>query len=375
MHKDNTPKECVLCGRCLEVCPIFQVTQREELSPRGKGFLLGHYHEFDIGDKKTIELAELCVGCRRCLGVCPQKIDLPLEIARLKSVHPDWKARIWARIIKSGPSLLPAIKGTRAIIPRSAPLLKHLLLTKPPLPTLFKVSCNIQDTSKQAVIFPGCVGRQLRPELEKKAVRLLSMLGYEVHETPDWQCCGYPLGSAGLFEQEKMEMAGNVQLWQSIGKPEIFTFCATCLYGLKDPFGSFDEPDSWQAFRQSVRSLTLELLKFDPLLEPLLKKPSLLWHEPCHGTGDSEQIIRNFMKRAGLDLTILNKKCCGMGGSFALQHPGLSAGIAEDFWQSADCPQNTLVLSDCNGCVLQLDATKPHKISVAHWLEIISPGE
>ena len=372
MRRNNTSKECILCGLCLEVCPVFQITQREELSPRGKGFLFMHFHEFDIKDKKTIELAELCVGCRRCLGVCPQKIDLPLEIARLKSVHPDWKAWIWARIIKSGTGLLPSMKGVRAVIPGKIPVIKKSLLARPPVPSLIKARQKNQNKDRQAVIFPGCVGKHLQPELEIKAVQLLNFLGYETLKTPDWQCCGYPLGSAGLFALERKEMANNLELWQAMNRPLVFVFCATCLDGLRNPFGGFDDLTQWESFRQDLQPLIEQLpeLEFEP--ESSLEKSILVWHEPCHGTGNSGIILQNVLNGLSHDLAILKPKCCGMGGSFALQNPELSSKIAADFWKDVSECGNALLLTDCSGCVLQLDAAKPDQTIVSHWLEVIN---
>ncbi len=370
MHGNNTSKECLLCGLCLEVCPIFRATDREDLSPRGKGFLLAHYHEFNFGVKSTIELAELCAGCKRCLKICPQKINLPLEIARLKSIHPDWKSWIWSRIIKSRTGLLPVIKGARAFIPGSIPVLKHSLLDKPPVTALLKVGQVEQTKEKKAVIFPGCVSKLFRPKLEKKALQLLNRLGYEALPTPDWQCCGYPLGSAGLFAQEKKEIEKNLELWEAMDRPLVFVFCATCVDGLKNSFSGFDDRGSCEPFSQSIRTLIEELSELEFTPENLLESRSIVWHEPCHGLPDSGNIFQAITRNLGHELTILNKKCCGMGGSFAIQNPALSSVIAEDFWQSAP-GNNILVLSDCNGCILQLDATKPDNAIVAHWLEVV----
>ena len=34
LHGQGRRPECILCGRCLSVCPLFAATGREELSPR-----------------------------------------------------------------------------------------------------------------------------------------------------------------------------------------------------------------------------------------------------------------------------------------------------------------------------------------------------
>ncbi len=368
-------KECVLCGRCLEVCPIFRVTDKEELSPRGKGFLLGHYLEQGIKLKSAIDLAGFCVGCNRCFKTCPQKINLPLEIARLKSLHPDWKSWIWSRIVKSGTGLLPAIKSGKAIIPGTAPVLKQVLLNKPRLQPLLKAMRKKQLKKHRAVVFPGCVGQHFRPELEKTAFQLLNLLGYEALETPDWQCCGYPLGSAGLLEQEKKDTMKNLDLWLQMDKPMIFVFCATCEEGLRNPFGEYQSHYPWKLFRQSVHPLIEQLafLEFEPAA--IHEKRKIVWHQPCHGSVDSGLIFQNILNSLNRELTILNNNCCGMGGSFAIQNPKLSSSIAEEFWKGIPQTKSTVILTGCSGCVLQLEATKPDFARVAHWLEFISTGD
>ena len=39
LHGQGNRPECILCGRCLSVCPLFTATGREELSPRAKFFM------------------------------------------------------------------------------------------------------------------------------------------------------------------------------------------------------------------------------------------------------------------------------------------------------------------------------------------------
>ncbi|MFP4454748.1 MAG: (Fe-S)-binding protein [Desulfonatronovibrio sp.] len=375
MNNLSAPGECLLCGRCLEVCPIFKVTGREELSPRGKGFLLRNYQQSGITAKQTIALAELCLGCRKCVEACPQDLNLAMEIARLKSVHPDWKSWIWSRILKSGMGALSSVKTAGTLIPQAYPLLKNSLKTRPPVPAMFKISGKKQNPETPAVIFPGCVGRYFRPELEEKALQMLKTLGYNVLETPKWACCGYPLGSAGLFQQEKNETLKNIELWDSIGRPLIFVFCATCLDGLCHPFAGHQDLKLWEPFTKRIRPLIKELtnLRFE-FIEPA-KNTYVAWHEPCHGTAESGNFLKDIFHSHNQQLIMLDKECCGMGGSFAIQNPGLSASIARELWTKANLPPGALVLTNCSGCLLQLNATSPEHTRAAHWLEILQSDQ
>jgi glycolate oxidase iron-sulfur subunit len=372
MPENNSPQKCILCGRCLEVCPVFRVTDREELSPRGKSFLIEHYQDFDLVVKSVNKLTGICAGCNKCMHVCPREINLPLEIARLKSLRPDWKSWIWSRMLKSGISLLPAIKGGKAIIPGTVPFLKHSLPAKPPVPPLLKALKKTHVSDARAAVFPGCLGKHFRPELEKKSARLLTLLGYETIEAPEWQCCGFPLGSAGLFEQEKKEILRNIDLWDETGRPLIFVFCATCLDGLKNPFCGPVSHDLWECFRQSIKPLHEHLSGLELVPANPHETLNLVWHEPCHGSKDSGKIFQDILSTFALDISFSNNKCCGMGGSLAIQNPGLSSMIARDFWQDIPQKDNSLILTSCSGCVLQLDSTSPDFARVAHWLEIFS---
>ncbi len=369
---NESPKECLLCGKCMEVCPVFKATTREDLSPRGKAFLLRMFKELNIGIKDTAQLAKLCAGCRKCLKACPQRIDLPLEIARIKSKHPDWKSWILSRIINSGSGILPAAKKVSYIMPDSAPFLKKSLKPKAHTSPLLIAKRKENKTGQKAVIFPGCTGRHLRPELGQKAVNLLKLSGYQVIETPDWKCCGYPLGAAGLFDHENSESLKNLDIWNKLKRPLIFVFCATCLEGLTASFGNHNYPPSMDIFRQNIFPLLPEIAKLDFELSAPLSHTDIFWHEPCHGTGKSGEIFKNIMSKLKVELTINSDKCCGMGGSFAIQNFEISSLIADDFWKNISSSR-PLILTDCNGCVLQLDATAPDNAAAAHWLEIIHP--
>lgn len=369
---DEPPKECLLCGKCMEVCPVFKATAREELSPRGKAFLLRRFKEFDIDIKDTAQLSKLCAGCKKCLNACPQGLNLPLEIAGLKSKHPDWKSWIFSRIINSGSGILPAAKKISTIIPASSPFLKKSLRPKADTNPLLLARRKGKRTEQKAVVFPGCMGRHLRPELAQKAEKLLKLSGYQVFETPDWKCCGYPLGSAGLFEQEKSEALKNLAIWNKLNRPLIFVFCATCLEGLTGSFGNLSYPQDMDIFRQNIFPLLPEIAKLDFELSTPLSDKVIFWHEPCHGTRKSGEIFKVIMSRVKVKLTISKDKCCGMGGAFAIQNQEISSLIADDFWKNISS-SNPLVLTDCNGCVLQLDATAPDNAYAAHWLEVIQP--
>ncbi len=59
--------QCILCGKCLEVCPLLNATGREELSPRAKASLCSA-----LADKAG-ELSE--ADAARLAGICLDAVD------------------------------------------------------------------------------------------------------------------------------------------------------------------------------------------------------------------------------------------------------------------------------------------------------------
>lgn len=70
---DENPT-CTECGLCREVCPVFQIQQQEEYSPRGRA-MLG-----SAGIQTLIYYQ--CTLCRTCRIVCPIEHDPGGEILR-----------------------------------------------------------------------------------------------------------------------------------------------------------------------------------------------------------------------------------------------------------------------------------------------------
>ncbi len=61
-------ENCNLCGKCKEVCPIYQIVKKETVSPRGKAILI----KKDILDK----VFYICTLCGACKEICPNNVDL-----------------------------------------------------------------------------------------------------------------------------------------------------------------------------------------------------------------------------------------------------------------------------------------------------------
>lgn len=382
----NPSKDCSLCGACLAVCPLFQATGREELSPRAKHFLSSQLEARPdlLSEKPAVELARLCLSCGRCEEVCPRKLSGAEVVSRMRAEHPDFEQWLWRTWIERGGLLWPSLARLGRLLPENLPgeRFRSLATRLKAMDERKGLSAWLRVTSwdkplagKRATLFSGCTAGRVLEGWRTKAWTLLEKLGAECVGEPDFGCCAATLGHAGLLKAQREARLRNVELWREAGRPLLVTFCATCRHGLKDYAG--DETlgfGAWEglSFAESVTPLSTLLtgLSFEAGEDA---PERALFHRPCHEGKDSVDLA--FLKQAlGSRLwRQSDNQCCGMGGVLQLGAPELSTRAAERCWELHGARPGDQLITGCSGCVLQLRATAPEGVRVGHWLEIIDP--
>ncbi|MCK9239095.1 (Fe-S)-binding protein [Desulfocurvus sp.] len=381
MDSPARPQEpqCILCGRCLEVCPLLAATGREELSPRAKLFLLQRLGAAQGAlDARGVErLAGLCLSCGRCSRACPQRLDVPAAVARARGRHPGFTAWAWkawiggARALWPGAARLGGLLGTRGA-PGSTARRLEALVPAAPRPLLRPEAFTPCPDAGKTVLFSGCLGRTLRPAWARTAEALLRGLGCDPGPEPGWGCCGATLGHAGLAAAHSEAVARNVAAWRAAGRPRVATFCASCARGLAayatDPAAGFD-PAEAAAWTRAVTPLSRLLRSVRFAVSP--PQGRVLYHAPCHaGADDPDRAWLASLAGLAAD-TGDGRDCCGLGGIMQLGSPDLSRAVAARLWQRRAALPGDLMLSGCSGCLTQLAATAPGGVVVAHWLDCI----
>lgn len=369
--------DCILCGKCLEVCPLLAATGREELSPRTKADLsrLLEDGEPELGGEDVKRLASLCLGCHRCKEVCSQGVDVPGLVAMLRAAHPDFKAWLWKTWLTHARTLWPAGSTAAGLVPESfapekfGPSLKMLAGMKGGAGlTPFVGIETFSDTyrGEKVLLFAGCTATYLQRRWLDTTRRLLDGLGIELLPG-DFTCCGSGLKGAGCgTEAEEME-ARNIEVWRQAGRPKIVTFCASCRAGL---FGYADFADSAEAASWAKSHVSLSDIARSIGFVVSGKLPERVgYHRPCHARGADNDFA---LLQGILGDRIMQpdgKTCCGFGGLMHLGAPDLSAQVNARCWQTLHGSE--LVLTGCSACVTQLAATAPEGVTAGHWLEII----
>jgi Fe-S oxidoreductase len=105
----------------------------------------------------------------------------------------------------------------------------------------------------------------------------------------------------------------------------------------------------------------------------------ITYHDSCHlkKTLRAERAPRELLGKAGYELTEMYESdiCCGMGGSYSLKMPEISAPILKRKLTNIKSTGATIVALDCPGCAMQIRGGLDKDgavIAVKHTAELIA---
>ncbi len=384
LHGQGRRPECILCGRCLSVCPLFAATGREELSPRAKFFLARAVAEgrADLSRKAAELLVTVCLSCGKCESACPLGLCGPDLVAELRASHPGFAGFLWKLWVERAGLMWPLARSLTRMLPGNIPIeavsrakaaIEAMGSGRAPEPWLVPETWDRRHEGKKAVIFAGCVAEHANPRWKEAARRVLSGLGVEVLPDPGFTCCGCTLGHAGAPAAQAAMQQHNIEAWRAAGRPLMVVFCATCRCGLrayarKDLGLAMDELPLW---RENLVSLA-ELMGATTFRAGEAAPPAVRYHRPCHGAGGNQDLA--FLRRAMGDRLTFNENetpCCGFGGLTKLTSPELSEAVASHALAVYAPRPGEQIVTGCAGCVTQLRAAAPDAVRVGHWLELL----
>jgi glycolate oxidase iron-sulfur subunit len=374
--------ECILCGKCLEVCPLLAATGREELGPRAKAdlcaLLAGDHGQLASAD--VARLAGLCLGCGRCAAVCSQGVDVPGLVAGLRGAHPDFKGWLWKTWLTHADRLWPVGSAAARLVPeplwpdRFGPLLRMLAGLRDgsgstPTFARFLTPTAFPDTHRgeSMLLFAGCTATLVRQQWLAAARRLLDGLGVDILPG-QFRCCGGGLKTAGFTDEARVMALYNIEVWRGAGRPKVAVFCASCLSGLRGYDALFDDRAEAEAWRNSMTTLSI-LAKDTAFVISGAVPERIGYHRPCHAHGADSDLL--LLKAALGDRLVAatDRQCCGFGGVMALGAPELAAQVNARCWDQLAGTE--LVLTGCSACAVQLAASAPQGVAVGHWLETV----
>ncbi|MFZ4855419.1 MAG: L-lactate dehydrogenase (quinone) large subunit LdhH [Desulfuromonadaceae bacterium] len=402
--------QCIRCASCLNVCPIFRLVG---------GHVFGKVYTGGIGTiltawfdelKKSEDIQGLCIQCGACTDVCPGKIDIPdliMEIRRrlvLDQGLPLLQKTIYAvvnnRKLFHGMLRAASIAGkpfTSGKFVRHLPLFLADLTDGRSLPAIaaepfrdrFK-KIKQPKLKEKAAFYAGCLIDFAYPEMGESLVKILNKGGIEVLFPEDQTCCGAPARYNGAYEVAASNAVDNVKALLREDVTYVVSACPTCTVALDREFICTFESLGQTEWLPQAKILAAKTIDLSTLVTKLVKEGRLTlkegqklgkitYHDSCHlkRTLKVSEQPRELLQSVGYELAEMFEcdTCCGMGGSYSMKLPEISAPILQRKLRNIKDTGASLVAMDCPGCVMQIRGGMDQDgaaVSVRHTVELLA---
>jgi glycerol-3-phosphate dehydrogenase subunit C len=222
---------------------------------------------------------------------------------------------------------------------------------------------KVVSTRNRVAYFYGCYTNTNEVDVGKATVQILEANGFEVILPPQ-RCCGIPMLGNGDFNGAKKMARYNVSsLLNTIHSGlEIIFSSTSCVHMIKHEYSHLLSIPGAEEVAQHIFDIFefLRNLKESNDLNTNFKGLSLkaAYFAPCHlrtlGIGlPALEILRLI---PGLKIDNIEADCCGMGGIFGFKRENyeISEEIGRDLSEAIDRLKPEIILSDCEGCRLQI---------------------
>jgi len=407
---------CGRCGACLAVCPIYGETGLEADVARGKLALLDGLVQAIFKDPhNTSRRLNRCLLCGSCAANCPSHVDALEIFIAARMILTTYMGlplikKLVLRVLVSRPkifnSVLEQISRHQSLIARPAdnhlgtlaariksPLLKNrhfIPLASVPFHKRVKQEPAGRNRSGiKAAFFTGCLIDKIFPHVAEASLAVLNHHNVEVFIPENQACCGIPAISAGDGIAFDRLLRHHLEQFHPDGFDYLITACATCAATIKKIWpatGGNAERDVKNKI-QRIAEKTLDISEFLVAKTDLAKQDisteenpvTVTYHDPCH----LKKTLHVYAEpRALIQMNpgyVLREMpesdfCCGMGGSFNLEHYDLSTRIGKRKVDNILASGCSTVATGCPACMLQisdmLSKSGTGNFSVKHPIEI-----
>ncbi|MFL5262683.1 MAG: (Fe-S)-binding protein, partial [Anaeromyxobacteraceae bacterium] len=223
--------------------------------------------------------------------------------------------------------------------------------------------------AEKVAFYSGCLIDFAYPNVGEAVVKTLNKAGFEVVFPEAQTCCGAPARYSGAYEVAAQNARDNITALLAEDVRYVVSACPTCTVALKKEFSDTLESVGMHSELPRAQELAQKTVDFSTLVADLVKEGRLTmkegrdlgkvtYHDSCHQKRTlrvSEQ-PRALLGKAGFQLAEMYESdmCCGMGGSYSLKMPEISAPMLGRKLQNIKATGAPVVATDCPGCAMQI---------------------
>ena len=320
-----------------------------------------------------------CLNCKRCEVACPSGVKVGDIVARakIKYGHSQHKMR---DLMLSSTDLVGGMATTFAPIVNLA---LSLDITKSVLDSTLgvsahasmpkyaskrfeqwfkKVKAHQEGYSRFVEYFHGCYVNYNYPQLGQDFVTLMNACGYGVHILEKQKCCGVALIANGFASQATSAAKTNLASIRKASQP-VLTTSSSCTLTIKEEYSTIldqDTSDIQSKVQMAVKWLYDRIERGEVRLAFRKDfKMKAAYHTPCHLQKLGNQIYSIALLRMihGLDLKVLEQKCCGISGTFGFkkENYAISQKIGSQLYERIYAANPEVVITDCETCKWQIE--------------------
>jgi iron-sulfur cluster protein len=399
--------QCIRCGSCLNVCPVYRLVG---------GHVFGKVYTGGIGTiltawfdqlKQAGDIQSLCIQCGACNDYCPGSIDISgliLELRHRLALDEGLKTtestifsvinnrRLFHGMLRAASLAQKPFESDGLI--RHLPLFLSGMTKNRALPAIAAEPfrdrfAHIQQPacSQKAAIYAGCLIDFAYPVIGEAMIKVLNAAGIGAIFPEEQTCCGAPARYSGAYESAAKSAVANIEALLAQDPQWVVSACPTCTVALQREFESTLASAGKSDWIERARNLSSRVIDFSTLAHQLQQEGRLrlraegpaqpvTYHDSCHlkRTLHASEPPRDLLRKAGYEVVEMPEAdvCCGMGGSYSIKMPGISASMLQRKLDNIAATGINEVGLDCPGCLMQIRggiAQQGHGPRVKHTAE------
>jgi len=373
---------CVRCGACNDICPTFRILGGHVFGHIYTGPMAIPWTAYTTGFDIAGRFSELCISCGLCRKACPEDIDLPLLIAKVKERYAERHGR---RMINQ---LLVRYETFIRIASVSSPLTNFVLRrriirqllerlvgidSRRPFPEFTHrtftrwFESHTSVGARKVAYFVDTFADMCDPEIGKSVIQVLEANDCRV-ALPRQKGSGMPAFLYGDIKATVKAARFNVHHlaeavrdgYEVVSSEPTATYCLRELYPrlLRSAEAAVVAQHSHDFFEYLLNLKAQGEMKMSfkrNVVEPAIYYP------PCHTRSAYEESpALRLLRSVGLDLeTVRYNTCCGIAGTFGFKKGAegydVSIAIGETLFNRIKAMQRPIVFTESSVCKMQIE--------------------